>query len=338
MPLTPLTLSAGRLQARWLALPEAVRGPLWMVAAGMLFAAMTLLVKILAGQLNSFEIAFFRAAFGLASILPFAIVAGRGAFLTRRPFTHLARGLVGAVAMSATFYSIAHLPLIEAAALSFTKPLFVVLLAAAFLGERVRVRRLAATAMGFFGVLIMLRPQRWFAGEGIELAALAALGGAALVAVVVIFVKKLIQTERPVTVLFYFGLISTLGALLPALPEWVWPSWSQLLWLLAMGALGASAQSLVIRAYMVADATVVSPFDYTRLVFAAIFGFLFFGEVPGTWSLAGAAIIIVATLYIAHRETQLGRRRSPPVLDQAPLTPQDLAQEHAGAKEWAQQE
>jgi drug/metabolite transporter (DMT)-like permease len=332
MPSTPLTLAAGRLQARWLALPVSVRGPLWMMAAGALFAAMTLLVKILAGQLNSFEIAFFRAAFGLASVLPFALAAGRAAFVTRRPFTHLARGLVGAVAMSATFYSIAHLPLAEATALSFTRPLFVVLLAAAFLGEPVRIRRLAATAVGFLGVLIMLRPQRWFTGEGIELAAVAGLGGAALVAVVIVFVKKLIRTERPVTLLFYFGLISTLGALVPALPDWVWPSWTQLFWLLVMGAVGASAQSLIIRAYMVADATVVSPFDYIRLVFAAIFGFAFFGEVPGSWMLAGAGVIIAATVYIAHREARLGRV-SPPVLDQAPLTPQDLAQEHSVHRE-----
>lgn len=321
---TPLIVQ--RLQSRWLALPAHIRGPLWMVAGGFLFALMALQVKSLSGALSSFEIAFFRALFGLLSVLPFAIAAGRRAFITHRPLIHLGRGIIGAIAMSATFYSIAHLPLAEATALSFTKPLFVVLLAALFLGEHVRARRLSATAVGFAGVLVMLHPWRWFAGEGIELAAVAALAGAALVAVVVIFVKKLIKTERPVTVLFYFGLISSLGALAPALPGWIWPDWQQLALLFLMGALGASAQSLVIRAYMVSEATIVSPFDYFRLIFAALFGFLFFAEIPEALTAAGAGIIIAATLYIAHREAILGRR-SPPMLDQSPLTPDHLAQQ-----------
>jgi drug/metabolite transporter (DMT)-like permease len=319
---------AQTVEALWLRLAPSWRGPLWMLLAGLLFSLMAAAVKSLGARIDSFEVAFFRAAFGLFWILPFALVAGREAFRTKRPLAHLGRGLVGALAMVCSFYALAQLPLAEAVAYSFTKPLFVVLLAAVFLGEKVRLRRLSATAAGFLGVVVMLAPERWLQNRGldaVEPAALVAIFGAALVGVVVIFIKKLIETERPVTVLFYFGLVSTVGTLIPALGEWTWPSPEDLLLLLAVGALGASAQSLVIRAYLAADATIVSPFDYFRLIYAGLIGYVLFGEIPGPRSLIGAGIIVGATLYIAHREARRGIGLKPPLLDQAPLSPSDIA-------------
>jgi drug/metabolite transporter (DMT)-like permease len=276
----------------------------------MLFAVMGVLVKLVGTRLSIAQVTFFRALFGLLTILPFAIAAGPRVLATKRPLGHLGRGLMGATGMFCGFYSLAHLPLALATAYSFTKPLFLVLLALFFLGEKVRSRRLTAMAVGFAGVLVMLRPQ-----AGIEFAAVVALGGAAIVAGVVVAVKLLVRTERPVTVMFYFGVISTAIMAVPAWLVWVPPSSGELLLLMAVGALGASGQSTMIRAYTLTEATAIGPLDYLRLLYSAAFGYLIFGEVPDRWMWAGAAIIIASTLYIARREAQLGKEHAPPVLD-----------------------
>jgi drug/metabolite transporter (DMT)-like permease len=306
------------LQARWLALAPGARAVIWAVLAGLSFTLMGVLVKFLGTRLHSLEMTFFRAAFGLATILPFAIAAGPEALRTRRPWGHLARGMFGAAGMFSGFYALTHLPLATATAYSFTKPLFLVVLAALVLGERVRARRIAATAVGFLGVIIMLRPH-----AGIEFAQVIALIGAAMVAGVVVAIKLLVRTERPVTVMFYFGVISTVATLIPALFVWRLPTGFELVLLMAVGFIGASGQSAMLRSYSLAEATVIGPLDYLRLVYAIIFGFVLFAEVPDLTTLAGASVIVAATLYIAHREARLGKPASPPIVDPAPAPPSD---------------
>ena len=291
----------------WHRLAPVVRGALWMLVAGVLFTAMGALVKVLGPRLDSFQVAFFRALFGLLWIVPFAVAAGWPALRTCHPGGHFVRGLAGAIAMFCGFYSVANLPLADATAYSFTKPLFLVVLAAVFLGERVRLRRISATAVGFLGVLVMLQPEALLQGR-VELAAIVGLSGAGMVAVVVVLVKRLLRTERPVTVLFYFGLISTVVTLLPALLVWTTPSRHELVLLILIGALGAAGQSCMLRAYGAAEATAVEPFDYSRLLYAAMVGFVVFGEVPGPWMLAGATLTIASTLYIARREARFARK------------------------------
>ncbi len=305
VPGTRLRFWLASLEIRWLSIPAIWRGALWMLLAGFLFSTMGVLVKLLGNRLDSFQVAFFRAAFGLVTVLPFALFAGWSVLRTRRPWLHGLRGLLGAGGMTCGFYSLTHLPLAEATAYSFTKPLFLVLLAALFLGEKIRARRISATLIGFAGVLIMLRP-----GASVELAALVALVGAALVSAIVVAVKLLLRTDRPVTVMFWFGVLSTLLTLLPAWYVWIPPTPWELLLLISTGALGASAQGAMVRSYLVAEATAIAPFGYLQLVFAGFFGYLIFAEIPSFWTLLGAGIIIASTLYIAHREARLQRRQT----------------------------
>lgn len=278
------------------------RGALWMLMGGILFTFMGVVTKALGTRLDSFQIAFFRAAFGFACILPFALRAGPKALRTRRPIAHLIRGILGTTSMFAGFYAVVYLPLADATALSFTRALFVLVLAWWFLGEKVRIRRWTATAVGFIGVLVMLRP----AGE-INLAALVAIAGALGVAGVVVMVKLLTRTEQPIAILFWFGTISTTVALIPALFVWQQPTWWEFVVLVSLGALGAGGQGCTVRAYYCGEATVVAAFDYSRLLFAGIFGFIFFAEVPDAWTWVGAGIIVASTLYIAYREARLRR-------------------------------
>lgn len=307
------TTRLANLGRHWASLPGNVRGGLWILASAVLFTVMSTLAKFLGGRLDPFQVAFFRAFVGLCVVLPFLIRQGARGYKTERPFLHLARGVVGSSAMMCGFYALAHLPLADATALSFARALFLVVLAVFVLREVVGIRRTTATIVGFIGVVIMLRPT-----GAIEPASFVALGGAFLVAFAVVFVKILSRTDGAVTLLFYSGVISTLATAIPAGLFWTEPTTTDLALLIAMGVFGVGAQSCFIRGYSVGDATALAPLDYTRLLFAAVAGFIFFSDIPDEWTAVGALIIVASTLYITYREAQLGKEQA---TDEAPLRP-----------------
>ncbi len=288
----------------WERLPGNVQGAAWITASALTFTLMATTIKALGPHMTSFEIAFFRSLFGLCITLPFCLRAGIPGFATRRPALHLGRAAAGVSAMLCGYYGYIHLPLADAVAISFTKTLFMIVLAVLFLGESVHRRRWSATAVGFVGVLIMLRP----GGGAPVVATLAALAGAASVSAGIVFVKKLSGTERPATILFYYGVIATLATLPPALLVWTPPDSQQLALLALLALLAVSGQFCAIRGYRVGEATALVPFGYSRLIFAAVIGFLLFAEVPDLWALAGAAVIALSTLYIGLREAIRGKR------------------------------
>jgi len=282
------------------------RGALWMIAAGLVFTALNATVKRLGESLDPIQIAFFRCFFGLLFVLPFALRGGGGVMLTGRPATHLARGLAGIAGMFCGMYALVHLPLADAVAISFAKPLFAVLLAALFLSERVGAGRWLATAAGFAGVLIVVRP-----GSGeFQFAHAIALLGAFFIADVIVLVKKLQGTERNATIMVYFGIVTSLASLGPALWVWKTPTGAELVVLAAMAGAATLGQYCTLRAFRAADASAVVPYDYLRLVFAVALGVAIFGEFPDFWTLTGSAVLIASTLYIAYREIALGRSPS----------------------------
>ena len=291
------------LRGRVLALPDNVRGALWIVIGCLCFVAMTSLVKGMSSNFNTFQLAFFRAIFGFFAVVPFMIRIGPGVVRTRRLGLHVARSFGGAFAMLCGFYAITHLPLADAVSISYARALFLIPLAVIVLGEVVRIRRWTATGVGFIGVLVMMRP-----GGEIAPATFVALGGAFIVACVTIAIKQLARTERPETMLFYSGTVASAVALIPALFVWRMPGWGELAVLMAMGGFGAGGQYCMIRGFTIGETTALIPFDYTRLLFAGLIGYLVFFEVPDIWTLTGAAIIVASTLYIALREARLGRR------------------------------
>ena len=303
-----------RLVAAWQQLSPNSRGALWMIGASLGFTINAAFVKSLAGQgLDTFQIAFARALFSFAALAPFCYRAGLGVLRSKVPGLQVARSFCGSMAMICGFYAVSQLPLAEFTALTFTQPLFVVLLAVLILKEEVRWRRWLATAVGFAGVLIMVRP----GAAAFDPAALVALVSVLGISLAVALVKKLPPNESHVTMLAYFCIASIAMTIGPALYFWQWPDLFQWLLLAAVGFLGVASQAMIIRAYRAGEVSFVAPFDYLKLILAGLIGFMVFAEVPDGWTVAGAAVIVASTFYIARREA--AQRAAQPERATAPL-------------------
>ncbi|MCA8909341.1 MAG: DMT family transporter [Rhodospirillaceae bacterium] len=296
------SLDPAALAAAWQRLPANTRGAAWILLAAAGFSTMAALVKILGQNLPSLQIAFFRCWVGLALVTPLIVRAGPRILLSRSWKLHVGRALVGIIAIGCGFYAFTHLPLATATAFTFTKPLFMIVLAVLLLGEVVRWRRWTATVAGFVGVLVMVRP-----GAGtLDPAIFISLTQALCIAIAVVLVKKVPRTESNLTILAYFGILSTTLMGIPA--AIVWQPMTAAQWGLgiAVGLFGVASQWAIINGYRTGEASAVAPFDYTRLLFASLFGIVLFGEMPDVWTVVGAGIIVAATVYIARREARIG--------------------------------
>lgn len=298
--------ASAHLSARAATIPVPVMAALWMVGSGVFFTGLAGTIRHLGQEMHPFEVAFFRNLFGLAFMLPWLFTAGLSGLRTGRLGLYFLRCLLGLGSMLAWFTALAWLPLAQAVALSFTAPIFATILAAVVLKETVRLRRWTATTVGLVGVLVILWPQLSTPGGavlsgGIALAILSTL----LSVVVALIVKRLSATESANAIVTYMVLIMTPMSLVPALLHWTWPPVDTWFWLVAMGALGSLGHLCYVRAFAMADASAVMPYDYTRLLIAAVLGWLAFGELPTIYTWIGAAIIVTSAVYIAHREARL---------------------------------
>ena len=276
-----------------------------MLAAGASFVVMSSVVRSLSADVHPIEIAFFRALVGLLLMLPYLIrTRGRGLRTDSQKF-YIARGLIGTIFITTYFPGLALIAVADAQALVFTAPLFVAVFAILILGETPHLRRIAALVTGFAGILLILRPGFEEIGLGAILVLISALANAAsnLIA------KFKTRSDHPDTVVLYLGIYVTPVVLVPALFVWTWPGWIDLGWLFAVGALATMNQRFLSRAFAVADATAVLPYDFVRLPFAALVGFMAFGEMPDAYVWIGGAVIFVASVVIAHREAQADRRK-----------------------------
>ncbi len=291
------------LLARLRAIPAPIQGALYMTAAAFCFSVMNVFVRLATEEMAALEVTFFRNFFALLFMLPWLIRAGFGALRTTRIKLHLLRSFFALLTMITWFSALAILPLSEAVALNFTVPLFATAGAALILGEVVRARRWTATAVGFLGTLIILRPGFTEVTPAMALPVLAALS----MACATLTVKSLSRTESAATVVIYMTLILTPLSLIPALFVWQWPSWEILGYLVGLGGSGALAHLLLTLAYGKADASAVLPFDYARLPFIAVIAYFLFGEIPDLWTWLGAAVIAASAIYITHREARVAK-------------------------------
>jgi drug/metabolite transporter (DMT)-like permease len=273
------------------------------------------LVRLIGDTVPVGQIVFYRSAF---AILPVVVVyAWRGELMsavrTGRPLGHLGRGVVAIGGMFSNFAALARLPLVEATAIQFASPLITVAMAAVILKERVRIYRWSAVAIGFVGVLVMLSPHLspgHLALAAGGLGALFALISAFCNAGTVIQTRRLTQSETTSSIVFYFSLICALAGLCTLPFGWHSADAGELAALIAIGVLGGFAHIVLTESYRHAPASVLAPFDYTSILFAFVFGYFLFAEVPTALVLLGALIVSGAGLFVIWRERQLGLRRA----------------------------
>lgn len=279
-------------------LPAALRGALWMVGALVSFSVMAVSVRELLHTLGSFEILFIRSLMSLLILL--FLLPGRVSSLRTRHFgLHVLRNCFHFAGQYAWVYAISLLPLATVFAIEFTMPVWAAVLAMIFLGERLNQGRIVMLALGVVGVFVMLRP----GVQVIQPAALVMLLGAFAYASTMIATKRLAGHDSAFAILFYMAVIQLPLGLVPALPQWVWPGWRDLPWVLALGVVGLSAHYCMTRAFRIADAMVVVPIDFLRLPLIAVVGALFYDEPLQLVIMIGAAIIFAGTFYSIRRES-----------------------------------
>jgi len=263
------------------------------------------LVRYIAGDLHPFEIVFFRSLFAFVVLGPWLVKAGWGALRTRRLGWHVARAGLNVVAMLTYFYAVAITPLAQAASLNFVSPLFATIFAVLLLHEPLRLRRVAALAVGFLGAWIIIRPGT----EAVSLGAILVLISAAVWGLALIVIKVLSKTDSAFTIAALAGLLITPLSLVPALFVWQWPAPATWGWLFALGIVGAAMHITGAQAFRLSDATAVLPVDFTKLAWSALIGYVFFAEVPEIWVWIGGAVIFASTVYIAYRESHEAKSR-----------------------------
>lgn len=295
-------MSAGRVLHAWGNLSANVRGAGFVIVGALTLIIMAALVKHLGQSLPAFEVLFVRFLAGLIVILPVVWRQGFAILRTDKLRLHMARGFVGFLGNLCFFFALINMVIADAVTIQFSRPLILVIIAGFFLGEAVGMRRGVVTCIGFTGVLIITQP---FAA-GFEPWALVAVGGALFGSFVVILIKLLSRTERTLVIMFYFALFTTLFSFIPALMVWQTPTWTEVALLILTGVLGIVGQSLYTHGIVLGETSYVMPFDYLRIVYSFILGALWFGEAPGIWSYAGAAVIIVSNIYLLRGEAKPG--------------------------------
>ena len=294
-----------------------MQGILLKCASVAVFTVMAAMVKATSetADVPAGQQVFFRSLFAIPVILAWLAMRGELSvgLRTVRPVGHFYRGVIGTVAMALNFWALALLPFPEVTAIGYASPLLVVIFAAMFLGEDVRMFRLSMVGVGLTGVLIVLSPQLRLDGDPDPyrmLGAVVAFGGALMAALAQLFIRKLVQDERTSAIVFWFSFTATVLGLATLPFGWIMPDATTAALLVGSGILGGVAQILLTSAYRFADASLVAPFEYVSMLLAIAIGWYVFSEAPTPVVLTGAALVIGAGVMIIWRERQLGLERN----------------------------
>jgi drug/metabolite transporter (DMT)-like permease len=303
--MSAVSMSQLRVAAPAVATPLVGAGLALGALAFALFTVMDTTIKWLSAGYPVHELLFTNALFALVPVAVTTLRRGGLARLrTRRVHLHMLRGLLGMCGGFLSFYAYSRLPLADAYSMIFATPLLITALSVPILGERVGWRRWSAVAVGFAGVLIMLRPGVAAIGPG----SIAALGAACFSACAILLVRKLSATESTASIALYSNLtvILVMATLLPF--DGILPSAADALLMGAAGLIGGTALLILIAAYRRVPAALVAPFQYSQMLWAVLLGFLIWGDLPDPAKLLGALIVATSGLFVVYRETTLGRR------------------------------
>jgi drug/metabolite transporter (DMT)-like permease len=264
-----------------------------MVAAFVVFSVMTVAIKLIGTRVPLPEILLLRQVIMTFVLLPLFFRDLPSVLRTQHLGLQLVRGLCSLGAMMLGFTALLHMPLADVTAIGFSQVLFVTLGAVLILKEVVLPSRWIATAIGFVGVLIMLRP----GSSDFNGYYLLALAGAMFGSGITITVRILAQTERTETILLYQAIVLIVALSVPTVLWWVTPTPREWLLILLVGVFGTFGQYLITKAYQIGEASALAPLDFTRLLIASVLGYLVFAEVPALASFVGAILVVGATVY-----------------------------------------
>ncbi len=280
------------------------------LGAFFMFAIMQTFAKILSEHHHVVEIAFYRNLVGVMPFIFLIFVLKKHQILKiqSKPKMIVVRSIVGTISLIVTFAAYSVMPMAETTAFLFTSSLFIPILSILFLAEKVGIQRWSAIIIGFVGVLVMLSPNGNITKEGVILA----LSAAFLHALLQVILRALGKTEKPETVTFYFVLIGTIVAGVPMIFLATMPSLETVPLLLGVGLSGVFAQFLISIAYKNAEASIVTVFNYSGIIWATIFGWMFWSDWPTSTILTGAVIVIASNVFIIWRERQIAGKKPIP--------------------------
>lgn len=279
-------------------IPPPLRGVLLMMVSALGVVAMNVSIRQIADDIHPFVIAFFRHSIGICLLIPLFVRPGSNSFRTANLPLQGLRAILNVVAMLAYFLALTMEPLAKVVALTFTAPLIGTVGAILLLREKVTPSRYFALLIGFAGALLILRP--W--AVEISTGSLLLIISSAMWGMALVVIKVLSRTDSPATIALYASLLQLPVCLIAALFFWQWPTFEQLLVMVLIAVFGATTQLALAQAFREADATVVLPVDFTKLVFAGLAGWLFFEELPVIWIWIGGTVVFVGVFLNAWFE------------------------------------
>lgn len=290
---------AAVLRRRAARLDPTVHGLLWAILAGICFVLLNAAVRGLSVQLDSFQAQFMRYLMGVVVMLPVVLRVGLAALKPQSVRGQFVRGLVHTSGLALWFMAIPYVTLADVTALSFVTPIFVMLGAALFLGEKMRAARWVASAIGMCGVLVVVGPQ--LSGEG-GLWLLVLLASSPLFAASFLINKSQTRVEHPQVIVVWQAI--TVAALSLPMALWNWRSPSLAQWGLALlgGLIGSAGHYALTRSFKATDISATQTVKFLELVWASLLGWMIFGNVPSRWTVIGGVVICASTVWIARRE------------------------------------
>jgi drug/metabolite transporter (DMT)-like permease len=288
-----------RVRLRAFRLPAVWRGMLWVALSGLLFCFLNTLVRDITLTLDPFESQFLRYLFGVVAMLP---LLWRGGWQAYRPVDlrgQLWRGAVHTVGLMFWFTALPHIALADMTTIGFTGPIFIMIGAAWFLGERMRWDRWIAAMIGFAGVLVVVAPKLTGQGGWYSLVMLAS---SPVFAASFLMTKTLTRYEKPGVIVLWQSITVTLLSLPLGMLHWTLPTLWQWLGFVVAGVLGSLGHYCLTRGFRTADISATQSLRFLDLIWASLMGWLVFSDVPSNSTLLGALIILMSTIWIARRE------------------------------------
>lgn len=277
-----------------------LKGIAWMIVSTLLLSTMHTTVQLMSTDMHPLQLAFFRLLLALLVVMPFFWRHGLAPLKTQRLGLLILRGVINVCAMFCFFSALGMAPLADVTALSFTAPLFATVLAFFMLKERMGWRRVAAILIGFVGTMIVLRP----GFQDIGLGYILVLCATVFWGFCVIIIRELGKTESSVTITTYMSLVMAPIALIPAIFVWQWPTATQFVGLIVLGLVGGGGQMAMTQALRYTETHVAMPFDYLRLIWVSISGYVLFADVPDIYVWIGGTVIFASTAFITMRESR----------------------------------